>query len=203
MQDLLLALQARLRKTIVFITHDLDEALRLGDTIAILRDGEVVQVGHPTDILLQPADDHVRAFVRGVNRARALTVAAAMQPAALVLRDETLGEALAEMQRRGVAVGYLIRGTAFGGVVTKAALLAATAEGKTGGVAGVAVAVLTVMPGASLADALPAALASDIPVPVVGADGALAGVLPSEALAAILGVADQRHVDDRETAAMR
>lgn len=63
MQDQLLDLQSRLNKTIVFITHDLDEALRLGNNIAILRDGQVVQVGSGEDILNNPADDYVRRFV--------------------------------------------------------------------------------------------------------------------------------------------
>lgn len=63
MQDLLLELQATLKKTIVFITHDLDEALRIGARIAILRDGELIQVGTPNDILQRPADDYVRRFV--------------------------------------------------------------------------------------------------------------------------------------------
>lgn len=64
MQGLLLELQASLRKTIVFITHDLDEALRLGARIAILRDGELVQVGTAEDIMQRPADDYVRRFVQ-------------------------------------------------------------------------------------------------------------------------------------------
>jgi glycine betaine/proline transport system ATP-binding protein len=63
MQTLLLELQTTLQKTIVFITHDLDEALRIGAHIAILRDGELVQTGTPEQILNQPADDYVRRFV--------------------------------------------------------------------------------------------------------------------------------------------
>ena len=70
MQQQLCKLQARLRKTMVFITHDLDEALRLGDHIAVLKDGALRQVGEAKDILLNPADDYVRRFVRDVNRAR-------------------------------------------------------------------------------------------------------------------------------------
>ena len=70
MQDQLGELQARLRKTIVFITHDLEEALRLGDRIAILKDGRIAQVGTPADILERPADDYVRSFVRVVTRRR-------------------------------------------------------------------------------------------------------------------------------------
>ena len=63
MQDQLLQLQSTLHKTIIFITHDLDEALKLGDHIAILRDGKLVQVGTPDEILRSPADDYVRKFV--------------------------------------------------------------------------------------------------------------------------------------------
>ncbi|MFN3984910.1 MAG: glycine betaine/L-proline ABC transporter ATP-binding protein [Rhodocyclaceae bacterium] len=74
LQAELLKLQDTLGKTIVFITHDLDEALRLGNRIAILRDGRLIQVGSPDDILLAPADAHVADFVRDVNRARALRV---------------------------------------------------------------------------------------------------------------------------------
>ena len=68
MQDQLIDLQKRLHKTIIFITHDLDEAIRLGDRIAILKAGEVVQVDTPANILARPADDYVEAFVRNVNR---------------------------------------------------------------------------------------------------------------------------------------
>jgi len=67
LQAQLRELQARLHKTIVFITHDLDEALRLGDRIAILRDGRLVQVGTPDHILQHPADDYVARFVQGAN----------------------------------------------------------------------------------------------------------------------------------------
>ncbi len=73
MQDLLVELQDKLHKTVVFITHDLDEALRLGHQIAILKDGVLSQVGRPEEILGNPADDYVEAFVRDVNRARGLS----------------------------------------------------------------------------------------------------------------------------------
>jgi glycine betaine/proline transport system ATP-binding protein len=74
MQTILLDLQAELHKTIVFITHDLDEALRIGDDIAILRDGELIQKGTPQNIVLKPADDYVADFTKDVNRARVLTL---------------------------------------------------------------------------------------------------------------------------------
>jgi glycine betaine/proline transport system ATP-binding protein len=82
MQTVLLDLQKELKKTVVFITHDLDEALRLGDRIAILRDGEVIQQGSGQDIVLQPADDYISAFVKEVNRGRVIRLDTIMGPIA-------------------------------------------------------------------------------------------------------------------------
>lgn len=73
MQDQLLDLQRTLRKTIVFITHDLDEALRLGDQITLIKEGRIVQTGSPSEIVLNPADEYVRTFVESVNRGQVLT----------------------------------------------------------------------------------------------------------------------------------
>ena len=72
MQNQLVDLQSKLKKTIVFITHDLDESLKLGDHIGILNAGRLVQVGRPEDIILNPADDYVKAFVKDVNRSKVL-----------------------------------------------------------------------------------------------------------------------------------
>ena len=79
MQTMLLDLQKELKKTIVFITHDLDEALRLGDNIVILRDGSIVQQGDSQDILLRPADDYIERFIKDVNRGRYLRVESVME----------------------------------------------------------------------------------------------------------------------------
>ncbi|MFI5755807.1 glycine betaine/L-proline ABC transporter ATP-binding protein [Streptomyces sp. NPDC051569] len=78
MQDQLLQLQKRLKKTIVFITHDLNEAMRLGDRIAVMRDGEIVQLGTAEDILVTPANDYVASFTQDVDRSRVLTAGAIM-----------------------------------------------------------------------------------------------------------------------------
>ncbi|MFE6063315.1 glycine betaine/L-proline ABC transporter ATP-binding protein [Streptomyces sp. NPDC056431] len=78
MQDQLLVLQQRLKKTIVFITHDLNEAMRLGDRIAVMRDGRIVQLGTAEDILVRPADDYVASFIQDVDRSRVLTASAVM-----------------------------------------------------------------------------------------------------------------------------
>ena len=78
MQNVLLDLQQELHKTIVFITHDLDEALRIGDNICILRDGMLVQQGSPQDIVLSPVDDYVSDFIKDINRGRVLQVGSVM-----------------------------------------------------------------------------------------------------------------------------
>ncbi|TKW65928.1 MAG: glycine betaine/L-proline ABC transporter ATP-binding protein [Paracoccus denitrificans] len=84
MQSVLLDLQEELRKTIVFITHDLDEALALGDRIAILRDGEIIQQGTGEQIVLRPADDYISSFVRDVRRGHVITVRTIMKRGAPV-----------------------------------------------------------------------------------------------------------------------
>ena len=80
MQHVLLGLQEELHKTIVFITHDLDEALRLGDSIAILRDGAVIQQGNPQNIILHPADDYIFDFIKDINRGRVIESKSVMIP---------------------------------------------------------------------------------------------------------------------------
>ncbi|MCY3568793.1 MAG: proline/glycine betaine ABC transporter ATP-binding protein, partial [Chloroflexi bacterium] len=81
MQNMLIDLQKELKKTIVFITHDLEEALRIGDNITILRDGGVVQQGTAQEIVLTPADDYVADFVKDVNRGKVIRVESIMKPA--------------------------------------------------------------------------------------------------------------------------
>ena len=81
MQNLLLELQQELKKTIVFVTHDLEEAIAIGDRIAILRDGEIVQNGDSQQIVLQPADAYIADFTRNINRGRVIRVESVMEPA--------------------------------------------------------------------------------------------------------------------------
>jgi glycine betaine/proline transport system ATP-binding protein len=88
LQDELLALQARVRKTILFVTHDLDEALRIGNQISILEGGRIVQTGQPRDIVLQPANDYVAAFVQHMNMLTMLTGELVMRAAAHCQRED-------------------------------------------------------------------------------------------------------------------
>jgi glycine betaine/proline transport system ATP-binding protein len=83
MQDQLVALQKTLNKTILFITHDFDEALKIGDRVAVLKDGAIQQEGRPEDIVLNPANEHIEEFVRDVNKARAIRVRTIMETGVL------------------------------------------------------------------------------------------------------------------------
>ena len=105
MQDELLDVQEKLKKTIIFITHDLDEALKLGNNIAIMKDGVIVQQGQSEDILLNPADDYVRAFVENVDRSKIMTASSIMETFKTKIQMEKDGPAtvLRQMER------YLMR----------------------------------------------------------------------------------------------
>jgi len=96
MQNILLDLQQELHKTIVFITHDLEEALRIGDQIAILRDGEVIQQGTPEQIVLKPYDDYIADFTKDINRGRVIQLKTIMSPPNDQPGPELPGEMLVE-----------------------------------------------------------------------------------------------------------
>ncbi|MFP4047210.1 MAG: glycine betaine/L-proline ABC transporter ATP-binding protein [Bacteroidales bacterium] len=104
MQDELLQLQEKVQKTILFITHDLDEALKLGDRIAIMKDGFIVQVGTPEEILTNPADDYVRAFVENVDRGGIVTARTIMfkNPASVRIKQDGPRAAIRKMSNTGV-----------------------------------------------------------------------------------------------------
>jgi len=188
MQDQLIELQEKLNKTIVFITHDLDEALKLGDKIAILKDGRLSQVGNPEDILLNPADDYVAAFVRDVNRARVLTVDVVMRPPRMRLTTENIDAALREMQGRKADFGYVFEGGEFRGVVATEDLLKAVKSNGAGprNLYELADDSQTVNADAVLEDALPTILESDAPVPVVDNDGKFKGVISKSRVIRVL-----------------
>ena len=135
MQDELVKLQARHQRTIVFISHDLDEAMRIGDRIAIMQNGEVVQVGTPDDILNNPANDYVRTFFRGVDISQVFSAKdiARRQPARIIRRTPGLGprSALKLLQDADRDYGYVIeRGNQFVGTVSIDSLKAALAAGQ-------------------------------------------------------------------------
>ena len=120
MQDELVELQSKLQKTIVFVTHDLHEALKLGDRIAILRNGEVVQVGAPEDIITNPADEYVQAFVQDASPAKVLTASSIMSEIPVITYAwEGPKTALTLMQLKHKRMGYVVdKNRKFLGVIT-------------------------------------------------------------------------------------
>ena len=115
MQDILLDLQEELHKTIVFITHDLDEALRIGDRISILRDGEIVQQGDPQDIIMRPADDYISDFIKDINRGRVIEVRSVMTESSRatgpkLAADTPLEDALQALTSAGKDSGAVVDG---------------------------------------------------------------------------------------------
>lgn len=108
MQDELLELQSQMKKTIVFITHDLDEALRIGDRIALMKDGRIVQIGTPEEILMQPANEYVERFVEDVDLSKVLTAAHVMEKAETITLDKGPRVALQFMRDRGVSSLYAV-----------------------------------------------------------------------------------------------
>lgn len=111
MQDELLSLEDEMQKTIIFVSHDLDEALKLGDRIALMKDGEVVQIGTPEEILTEPADAYVSKFVAGVDRSKVLTAEAVMKrPNPMVAVNSGPGVAIQLMKEYGISSIYVVEG---------------------------------------------------------------------------------------------
>ena len=105
MQNELIQLQNNVRRTIVFITHDLDEALKIGDRIALMKDGAIVQIGTPEEILMNPASNYVEKFVEDVDRSRVLTAEMVMKKPIAVVTFPKDGPrvALRRMRENGIS----------------------------------------------------------------------------------------------------
>jgi glycine betaine/proline transport system ATP-binding protein len=189
MQEQLLELQSELGKTIVFITHDLNEAMFLGDRIAVMRDGRIVQVGTPDDILTDPANDYVAQFVQDVDRARVLTAAGVMEPARAVV-SKTAGPraALRTMRDLQTSAAFVVgHGRTLLGVVRDRDVMRLVKAGETDLETALRHDLSTVDRDAHLVDVLEPAVGSDLPVAVVDASGRLLGAIPRVTLLAALG----------------
>lgn len=184
MQDLLIQLQAEDRRTTVFVTHDLNEAMRIGDRVMVMRDGRVVQVGAGVEIVARPADDYVSEFVSDVDRARVLTAADVMQPALLTFEvgeDPTSAlRRLADNEANGAFVigadGCLL------GIVTDTTLSGALNRGQRDLEGLVTKEYHVVAPDAIIGGFMHLAGRQIVPITVVDADGRLAGVVPRAAI---------------------
>jgi glycine betaine/proline transport system ATP-binding protein len=108
MQDELLELQSTMEKTIIFITHDLDEALRIGDRIALMKDGNIVQIGTPEEILMNPSNDYVERFVEEVDLSKVLTAGHIMKRPETIQLEKGARVALKVMKDNGISTVYIV-----------------------------------------------------------------------------------------------
>ena len=186
MQEELLELQRSMKKTIIFITHDLNEALILGDRIAIMKDGRFVQVATAEEIVDSPADDYVAAFTQDIDRARVFTAGSVAEPAeAVELSQATAISAMRRMEELGHDAIYVTDGDAIAGAVTYRDL--AAAERENGGV--IKDALITDFPTAKrttqLFELYPLAQ-SGLPIALTDRKGRLKGIVPPQAVFAKL-----------------
>ncbi|WP_062381332.1 quaternary amine ABC transporter ATP-binding protein [Demequina pelophila] len=189
MQEQLLDLQATLGKTIIFITHDLNEAMFLGDRIAVMRDGRIVQVGTPEDILTNPANDYVEQFVQDVDRTRVLTAESVMRKPRAVIHP-TVGPhgALKMMRDEQMSAMYVAkRDRTLIGWVTDRDALAAVRAGERDLTRIVREDHGAVSKDTALADLFIPAIEAALPLGVMDDAGRLVGVVPRVTLLAALG----------------
>lgn len=189
MQEQLVELQQKLQKTIVFITHDLNEAMFLGDRIAVMRDGRIVQIGTPEDILTDPANDYVEQFVQDVDRARVLTAANVMErPRAVVPESGGPRAALHEMRDAYSSAVYIVgRDRKLLGMVTDRDAVKLIRKGESSLTSILKPVPQSVNQSDVLADLFVPAAESQLPLAVTDAEGRLVGVIPRVTLLAALG----------------
>lgn len=133
MQCELITLQQKLKKTIVFITHDLNEALKLGDRIAFLRDGKLIQVGTPKEMLTNPADDYIKKFLHSVDKSNFLTIKDIMKTPSFVLGlNDEIKVALEKMKQRNINNVFIAdQNGKFEGLLTEKQACEAESKGLT------------------------------------------------------------------------
>ncbi len=188
MQDDLISLETELHKTIVFITHDLNEALKVGDRIAIMRDGQIVQQGSPEEIVTMPADDYVTQFVKDVSRAKVIQAGAIMQePNAVAHESQGPVAALHAMQSCGTDRVFLLGGDrVLKGVLTEDRAAALDRQRVTTLEETQAESVTTASPDDYIEDIIPMAARTEYPIPVVDEQRRLLGEVHRGSLLGIL-----------------
>ncbi len=184
MQDELVELHEELKKTIIFVTHDLHEALKLGDRIAIMRNGGIVQEGTPEEIVTQPADDYVHEFVRDASPAKVITAGCIMEEPNIVLYDwEGPKTALTLMRKQNRASAFVVnKQRQFMGVTTAERLERLLAKGDTK--SGIPVAFIRKVPSVTedtiLEELFPIISENPYPIPVVDDRGRFKGKVTTD-----------------------
>jgi len=177
MQFELLNIQRRLKKTIIFITHDMDEAFKLGDRLAILREGRLVQVATPQEMISNPADEYVKSFIQSADKTKVVSVSQIMQTPTCVVRISDVSKrALLEMRQNSVSTAYVVdKKMKLHGIVTAQAALDAL-ESNMLVKDFMSTDVQSVDIEAIIVDILPIAVSSPYPLAVVE-DGILRGIV--------------------------
>ena len=199
MQDELLDLQEKMKRTIVFITHDLDEAIKLGDRIAIMKDGEVVQVGTPEEILTDPANDYVTRFTESVDRGRVVTASSIMLTQPIVVRIRKDGpEAIIRKMRekRLYALPVIGADEQFLGEIRLKDVLRLRKEGVRDISSIVMKEVPSVLESMTVEDMLPLLPKVQQALPVVDENNRLKGVVSTSAIIIEMTGKDQREIEE-------
>lgn len=195
MQDELLILQEKMKKTIVFITHDLDEAIKLGDRIAIMKDGEIVQVGTSEEIITNPANDYIKSFVENVDRSKIVTAASVMSYKPKIARLSKDGPAvvLRIMRETGQENLLVVRtNRTFLGYVKIDDVLRLKKEEVKSIESIINENVMSVTPDTTIENMLPLLSKTNLPIPVVNEENHLLGVVsPTSIIVESTGMAKQ------------
>ena len=180
MQDQLIELQHRLHKTILFISHDLNEAMRLGDRIAMMRAGQIVQIGTAEEILTDPANDYVAKFTHDVDRSRVLTASTVMEPPVAVLGSEQGPRAAHRIMREHQLTSLFVvdRDRHLRGVLHEPQVSKAVQEQLDSITSILDTGTLSVTEDTTVAELLTESASTEVPLAVVDADERLTGVIP-------------------------
>ena len=195
MQDELLDLQSRMKKTIIFITHDLDEALKLGDHIAIMKDGVIVQTGTPEEILKNPANQYVKDFVQDVNRSKVITASTIMKkPDAITSHKDGPRVAIRKMEEAGISSIFVVdKERTLRGIVTidDATELAQKEETDIESI--ISDDVATTSPDTLIEDLLPIAKDTRHPIAVIDKNNKMLGIIVRvSVISGISGMEDEK-----------
>ena len=199
MQNELLLLQEKMKRTIVFITHDLDEAIKLGDRIAIMKDGEVVQVGTPEEILTDPANAYVTRFTESVDRGRIVTASSIMLKQPIVVRIKRDGpEAIFRKmrERRLYALPVIGNDDQFIGEIQYKDVLKLRKEGSKDVSSIVQTEVPSVLENTTVEDMLPLLPKVRQALPVVNEENRLVGVVSPSAIIIEMTGKDQKEIEE-------
>ncbi|MFD1337460.1 glycine betaine/L-proline ABC transporter ATP-binding protein [Oceanobacillus iheyensis] len=198
MQDELIDLQSSMKKTIIFITHDLDEALRLGDRIALMKDGAIVQIGSPEEILMNPANDYVEKFVEDVDRSKILTAHHIMKrPETINIDKHGPRAALERMRKEGISSILVVDGKRrLKGYVTADDASAARKQESNSIEDILKTDILKVSPDTAMQEIFSMIYDSPVPLAVVDKDDRLEGIIVRGAVLAALAGDGEVNTDE-------